>query len=433
MLTELFLLGRPSLAGVADYLRERSRLFGEGLQLVNILKDVGRRTHARGGSTSPAAQRGRDRAGRGRICKRRPSTRSPCRPRGPSAAWWRSTRSSCASRAGRSRPSASERPGAKLSRVEVFAIVAGVLGDVDDGRPALPRRGLGCPTFRPRSERSVGAGLLPVLVACSRRGAGRSRPRARDQVLPAADVHDGPQRGEHLRLHAGVPAHGEQDRILSITAPSVSWNSSAGVTGTYRYYRYFDPARLLARHRLGAAPTSTARLWFQYDDDRRDERQSTKNVMVRVRRNLFYRYFGLGPDTTAAGESSYTRVTGTRERALGLEPHPQLQRRRPSSSCAAIKPEVHAISGLPETQVRLPRRARARGRGVRPPGVEPSATTRARGATTRCPDSRSELSASLAEGHHRASACSDSSSGTPACWCPRPRSCSWARASTGGS
>lgn len=39
LLTELFLLGRPELAPVADRLRERSRAFGEGLQLVNILKD----------------------------------------------------------------------------------------------------------------------------------------------------------------------------------------------------------------------------------------------------------------------------------------------------------------------------------------------------------------------------------------------------------
>jgi farnesyl-diphosphate farnesyltransferase len=39
LLTELFLLGRPQLAPVAARLRERSRAFGEGLQLVNILKD----------------------------------------------------------------------------------------------------------------------------------------------------------------------------------------------------------------------------------------------------------------------------------------------------------------------------------------------------------------------------------------------------------
>ena len=39
MLTDLFLLAGPSLAGVADALERRAALFGEGLQLVNILKD----------------------------------------------------------------------------------------------------------------------------------------------------------------------------------------------------------------------------------------------------------------------------------------------------------------------------------------------------------------------------------------------------------
>ncbi len=39
MLSELFLLDRPALDGVATYLRERAATFGEALQLVNILKD----------------------------------------------------------------------------------------------------------------------------------------------------------------------------------------------------------------------------------------------------------------------------------------------------------------------------------------------------------------------------------------------------------
>ena len=39
MLTELFVLDRKSLAPIVGYLRERAAGFGEGLQLVNILKD----------------------------------------------------------------------------------------------------------------------------------------------------------------------------------------------------------------------------------------------------------------------------------------------------------------------------------------------------------------------------------------------------------
>lgn len=39
MLTDLFVLERDHLEGIVDYLRERDAQFGEGLQLVNILKD----------------------------------------------------------------------------------------------------------------------------------------------------------------------------------------------------------------------------------------------------------------------------------------------------------------------------------------------------------------------------------------------------------
>lgn len=39
MLTDLFLLNGPSLAPASSYLRRRAPLFGEGLQLVNVLKD----------------------------------------------------------------------------------------------------------------------------------------------------------------------------------------------------------------------------------------------------------------------------------------------------------------------------------------------------------------------------------------------------------
>lgn len=41
MLTELFLLGTPSLSDETRYFRERAAIFGEALQLVNILKDAG--------------------------------------------------------------------------------------------------------------------------------------------------------------------------------------------------------------------------------------------------------------------------------------------------------------------------------------------------------------------------------------------------------
>jgi hypothetical protein len=148
-----------------------------------------------------------------------------------------------------------------------------------------------------------------------------------------------------------VPADDDPDRVKSITAPSLSWNSSAGVTATGRYYRYFEPLR--STHLLLSASTNINRsLWYTYDDDRRTPGQLTVNILVRVRRNLFYRYFGLGPDTTAAGESSYTRLY----------------------AIASARRQARAAhhQGSARDAGRVPGRARARRRGVHPRRAGPA-------------------------------------------------------------
>ena len=113
-----------------------------------------------------------------------------------------------------------------------------------------------------------------------------------------------------------VPADDDPDRVKSITAPSLSWNSSAGVTATGRYYRFFEPLR--STHLLLSASTTINRsLWFTYDDDRRTPHQLTLNILVRVRRNLFYRYFGLGPDTWPRESPATRGSTRSPARASG--------------------------------------------------------------------------------------------------------------------
>jgi hypothetical protein len=149
-----------------------------------------------------------------------------------------------------------------------------------------------------------------------------------------------------------VPDDNDPDRVRSITAPSLSWNSSAGVTATGRYYRFLEP--LQSYHLLISASTTINRsLWFTYDDDRRTPHAFTFNVLARVRRNLFYRYFGLGPDTTAAGESSYTRLYAIASARVGWNLTADLNV-AVYGEVRGDKPEQHAIKGLPETQVAYP-------------------------------------------------------------------------------
>ena len=130
MLSELFLLDRPALSGIAPYLRERAATFGEALQLVNILKDSA--TDAEEGRRYLPAERPRSRrsspsraatsvspASTSARCRRptrraasSSSRRSPSSSPGP-----RSSGSRSAARARRSRgPRSSSSPSASSGR-----------------------------------------------------------------------------------------------------------------------------------------------------------------------------------------------------------------------------------------------------------------------------------------------------------------------------
>jgi farnesyl-diphosphate farnesyltransferase len=143
MLTELFLLDRPGLAPVAEYLRERSHLFGEGLQLVNILKDA--QSDAREGRVylPPEVNLGEIFAlARADL---RAASDYTLALQNHGAERGLVTFNALLIRLALGTLSAirEQRPGGKLSRLEVFAIVSAVLRDVDDGRPVFPVAGSG--------------------------------------------------------------------------------------------------------------------------------------------------------------------------------------------------------------------------------------------------------------------------------------------------
>ena len=77
-----------------------------------------------------------------------------------------------------------------------------------------------------------------------------------------------------------------------------------------------DPASPIA-----AASTNINRtLWLTYADLPLEQGRTTIELVEMIRRNLFYRFFGIGPNTEESGQSSYTRTTlldALRER-LGL-------------------------------------------------------------------------------------------------------------------
>jgi farnesyl-diphosphate farnesyltransferase len=137
MLTDLFLLGREALAGIAPTLRERAAAFGEALQLVNILKDTatdvaeGRSFLPRSVARSEIFALARRDLGVAReytLALQRAGA-----PRGivefcalPAELAW-ATLEKVETRG----------PGAKISRIEVFAIKQRVGRALDRGEPAV--------------------------------------------------------------------------------------------------------------------------------------------------------------------------------------------------------------------------------------------------------------------------------------------------------
>ena len=141
MLTELFLLDVPQLARVAEPLRSRSRAFGEGLQLVNILKDAaddGRegRTYLPAGvpRSEVIALARRDLVAAAEYSQ---LLQGAGAPRGLVSFTALPVLLAQASVARLEERGA----GAKLTRDEVAALVAGMEAALDRGEPAVRRRG----------------------------------------------------------------------------------------------------------------------------------------------------------------------------------------------------------------------------------------------------------------------------------------------------
>jgi farnesyl-diphosphate farnesyltransferase len=143
MLTELYLLDRPALAPIGDYLRERARLFGEALQLVNILKDS--QADAREGRVYLPPSVDRSEVVALARADLRAASEYTLALQGQGAERGLVTFNALLVRLALGTLSAmrEQRPGGKLSRMEVFAIVSAVLRDVDDGRPVFPVAGAG--------------------------------------------------------------------------------------------------------------------------------------------------------------------------------------------------------------------------------------------------------------------------------------------------
>ena len=109
----------------------------------------------------------------------------------------------------------------------------------------------------------------------------------------------------------------EDQRTESIFAPSITWNSVIRWNGTFRWYHY--PSDATAFSLIASAATRTNyNLWLTWLSAPTAPGSWTDDAVLRVRRNAFERFFGLGPDTPAAAETSYTRLRVIASERRGL-------------------------------------------------------------------------------------------------------------------
>ena len=145
----------------------------------------------------------------------------------------------------------------------------------------------------------------------------------------------------------------KNQRTKSIYAPSLSWNDSIRGTGTFRWYYYPTDEKNLTL----VSSFSTHINWnnlFIWSHKPQEAHRFSHEYFVRYQRSIFFRFFGMGPDTYHTAETSHTRIKSyvfLREgfnitKYLNLGALVSLQREQVQS---------HHVEGLPSTESIFPK------------------------------------------------------------------------------
>jgi outer membrane protein assembly factor BamA len=138
----------------------------------------------------------------------------------------------------------------------------------------------------------------------------------------------------------------------SIFAPSVSWNRTIRFTQTSRVYYY--PTEDDTINFIPSISTHVnSGITLEYFHLVKEPGALTHEAAFHFRRSIFYRFFGIGPETVAGNESSYTRLGGDLSERLGYNftRHLNLGLKVLLTRDLA---EPIGVEGLPLTQFRFP-------------------------------------------------------------------------------
>ncbi len=150
--------------------------------------------------------------------------------------------------------------------------------------------------------------LTAFAVLCAAPASGDCPPGLTTQFLPLPVYATLPNEGNTwgvMPVFLRVCPDGA--RTESIIAPSLTWNSVIHLTGTFRWFHYpSDDTTLVLVASASTRINSNALLVWQRLPTAAGA--STDELTVRLQRDVFFRFFGLGPDTPVEVESSYTGV-----------------------------------------------------------------------------------------------------------------------------
>lgn len=171
-------------------------------------------------------------------------------------------------------------------------------------------------------------------------------PATHTQMIPIPVYATLPNEGSTFGLMpVFLKVQDESKEVESILAPSVSYNEVIRFTGTFRWFQYPSPVK----NRSLILSASTRTNWnglYTWQDLPTEPEAKTEEVALRVERSIFYRLFGIGPDSRAENESSYTRLREVASDRLGINltrefnigAHFEFENDRV---------EVHGVPGLP--------------------------------------------------------------------------------------
>lgn len=201
--------------------------------------------------------------------------------------------------------------------------------------------------------RMAGIAVAVSMIAWNARAAADELGPTRRKIIPLPIYSTLPNEGNTFgAMGVVLIVDAQTQRTLSIYAPSVSWNEVIGFTGTMRWFYFPSPAQALTV-RGSVSQRVNVQATLGWVDRPREPGRFTDEAQLRAERNVFFRFFGIGPETVDAAETSHTRVHAVVDlrRGVNLGANFNVGARVSSSADNTV---FRSVPGLPNSQTVFP-------------------------------------------------------------------------------